>query len=197
MRSRPGSQPQKLNESFPIRGASPAAIRLELTRTHYRSNANFTFQGLRDTQRLVDRWSRLDEALGAGCARSTGTAPLHAALGEFRTALSDDLNVAGAIGALSRAVGGYTIDNPAGEVPQNELDALRTMLKALGVLGLDRAAASGTLDETLIETRVSERAAARTARDWATSDRIRDELLLMGVAIKDGPDGTTWTRIVR
>ena len=179
------------------RGASPAAIRLELTRTHYRSNANFTFQGLRDTQRLVDRWSRLDEALGAGCARSTGTAPLHAALGEFRTALSDDLNVAGAIGALSRAVGGYTIDNPAGEVPHDELDALRTMLKALGVLGLDRAAASGTLDETLIETRVSERAAARTARDWATSDRIRDELLLMGVAIKDGPDGTTWTRIVR
>jgi len=179
------------------RGASPAAIRLELTKTHYRSNANFTFQGLRDTQRLVDRWSRLDEALGTGCAASTESAPLQTALDSFRDALSDDLNVAGAIGALSQAVGSYTIDGPAGDVPRKELDALRTMLKTLGVRGLDRAATSGNLDEALIETRINERTTARTAKDWATSDRIRDELLEMGVAIKDGTDGTSWTRIVR
>ena len=179
------------------RGASPAAIRLELTKTHYRSNANFTFQGLRDTQRLVDRWSRLEEALGAACASSTEAAPLHTALGEFTAALSDDLNVAGAIGALSRAVGSYTIDGPAGDVPETELDALRTMLTALGVLGLDRAAATGNLDEALIDTKIRQRTAARTARDWATSDRIRDELFEMGIALKDGADGTSWTRIVR
>ena len=145
----------------------------------------------------MDRWSRLDEALGTGCASSKEAAPLTTALGPFRAALSDDLNVAGAIGALSQAVGSYAIDGAAGDVPENELDALRTMLKTLGVLGLDRAAASGNLDEAVIETKISERTTARTARDWATSDRIRDELLGIGVAIKDGPDGTTWTRIVR
>ncbi len=42
-----------------------------------------------------------------------------------------------------------------------------------------------------------QRTAARSAKDWATSDRIRVELVEMGIAIKDGPEGTTWTRIVK
>lgn len=181
------------------RGASPAAVRLELTKTHYRSNANFTFQGLRDSQRLVDRWSRLENALQTGQAKPGGDAPLDGALQQFRAALWDDLNVAAAIGALNVAVGSYTIGQRpgSGDGLQTELDALRTMLRTLGVLDLDRAADTTDLDEKLIASKISERNAARTARDWTTSDRIRDELAQMGVAIKDGPDGTTWTRIVR
>ena len=42
-----------------------------------------------------------------------------------------------------------------------------------------------------------ERTAARAAKDWTTSDRIRDELIEMGIAIKDGPEGTTWTKVVQ
>ena len=181
------------------RGASPAAIRLELTKTHYRSNANFTFQGLRDSQRLVDRWSRLQDALPSGRARSINAAPLHEAMQQFRAALSEDLNVAGAIGALNQAVGSYTIDKSprSGDVLGTELDCLRTMLRTLGVLDLDRAASTGDADETLIESKITERNAARTARDWTTSDRIREELAEMGIAIEDGPQGTTWRRIVR
>jgi cysteinyl-tRNA synthetase len=139
------------------RGATPAAVRLELTKTHYRSNANFTFQGLKDSQRQIDRWIRLGAALDAGTAAPDGDAPLAGALDEFTRALSDDLNVAGAIGALSRAAGRYTID----------------------------------------ASKIEQRNAARAAKDWGTSDRIRDELLEMGVVLKDGPEGTTWSRVVR
>ncbi len=179
------------------RGASPAAVRLELTKTHYRSNSNFTFQGLRDAQRLVERWNRLQEALRSGHAAATEPTPLAEAMGEFREALSDDLNVAGAIGALNQAVARYAIDGPAGTPDVQELDALRTMLRALGVLDLEREVSTGGVDAALIESKINERNAARSGKDWATSDRIRDELVEMGIAIKDGPQGTTWTRIVK
>ena len=47
-------------EDLLTRGATPAAVRLELLRTHYRSNANFTFQGLKDAQRMIERWKRME-----------------------------------------------------------------------------------------------------------------------------------------
>ena len=179
------------------RGASPAAVRLELTKTHYRSNSNFTFQGLRDSQRRVERWHRLEEALRAGNATASASTPLQDAMGEFRAALSDDLNVAGAIGVLDQAIAGYAIDGAATKPDVRELNALRTMLRALGVLGLDRGVSSGDLDESAIDAKLKERTEARSAKDFKTSDRIRDELIEMGIAIKDGPDGTTWTRFVK
>ncbi|MHC4828175.1 MAG: CysS/YqeB C-terminal domain-containing protein, partial [Planctomycetota bacterium] len=179
-------------------GASPAAIRLELTKTHYRSNANFTFQGLKDAQRQISRWSRLEQALETGAASTEDEAPLAAALEEFKQALSNDLNVAGGIGALSRAVGQYKIDGAAAGANGNaELAALRTMLDTLGVADLERRPASGAEDEALIETKIEQRNAARAARDWDASDRIRDELVEMGIVLHDGPDGTTWTRVAQ
>ena len=177
------------------RGASPAAIRLELTKTHYRSNANFTFRGLKDSQRQIDRWTRLERALETGSASAEGEPPLAAALEEFKRALADDLNVAGAIGALSQAVGRYTIDDASsGAADEAELADLRAMLHTLGLSDLERRPAGGAEDEPLIKPKIEQRNAARAAGDWNTADRIRDKLLEMGIALHDGPDGTTWTR---
>jgi cysteinyl-tRNA synthetase len=182
------------------KGASPAAVRLELTKTHYRDNANFTFQGLKDQQRQLDRWSRLDAHLGDPAAARAGV--LTGALGEFTEALCNDLNVAGAAAALNTAVGKYRIEGAPGPSPNaagpasDEHRALRTMLETLGVLDLERAATGGG-DDQLIEDKIAERNQARADRDWATSDRIRDELAEMGVALHDGPEGTTWKRVVK
>ncbi len=44
---------------------------------------------------------------------------------------------------------------------------------------------------------IAARIEARTSKDWAAADAIRDELLAMGIAIKDGPEGTTWSRVVQ
>ena len=47
-----------------------------------------------------------------------------------------------------------------------------------------------------VEVRIAARAEAKANKDWAAADAIRDELTALGVAIKDGPEGTSWSRIV-
>ena len=73
------------------------------------------------------------------------------------------------------------------------------MDSVLGVLERNRPVSSQASDD--LEAKVTEllarRAAARAAKDWAASDRVRDELQALGVQVKDGPSGTTWSRVVR
>ncbi len=188
------------------RGASPAAVRLELTQTHYRLNANFTFQGLEDSQRMIDRWSRVEKRLASGGAADSAR-PIAAALIEFKEALADDLNVHRAIAALHGAVGRYPQDQgaaapgarPDSAASEEELAALRAMLRTLGVLDVRREAdeSAAAVDGSSIEAAIKRRNEARARRDFAESDRIRRELLGAGVALHDGPQGTTWTRVVQ
>jgi cysteinyl-tRNA synthetase len=189
------------------KGASPAAIRLELIKTHYRSNANFTFQGLKDVQRQINRWKKLEAWLERHAGQpmpGDEPGPLEAALEPFRQALANDLNIAGAIGVLNEAVGRHDVEAtpPGGSGAHtyvSELDALRTMDRVLGVLDLEHESieASADVDVEAIEGKIAERNTARAAKDFATADRIRDELASMGIEIKDSPDGTTWQRVVQ
>jgi cysteinyl-tRNA synthetase len=77
---------------------------------------------------------------------------------------------------------------------------LRRLGRVLGILQLDpeqwfRAGASGGLSDTEIEARIAARLAARKAKNWPESDRIRKELAGAGVVLEDKPDGTTtWRR---
>ncbi len=186
------------------KGASPAAIRLELIKTHYRSQANFTFQGLTDSQRQVDRWSRLHDWLDENSAAPLDEpGPLTAALPTFKAALCADLNVSGAIGTLNEAAGRHdtSVQPPAAtgaHTYADELRALNAMDSVLGVLDLQHQAslAQSDLDVSQIELLIARRNTARTAKEWAAADRLRDELLEMGIAIKDGPNGTTWSPVV-
>ena len=236
------------------KGVTPAALRLEITRTHYRTNANFTMQGLADCQRMIDRWSRATEALQAkvaagtprlvgGDAHNSASAknahanananinananvnvntsvntsananvnvntnasaninhnappgPFEIALPRFTQALCEDLNMARAIAALNEAVA--VADNSA--CAHRELAALQKMDSVLGVLERNtQVATSGDGDfEAKVNALIEVRATARRNKDFAASDRARDELVSLGVQIKDGAAGTTWTRAVR
>lgn len=98
--------------------------------------------------------------------------------------LSDDLNTAAALAELHR------LDDPA---------ALKAGANLMGLLGQTKSSrdqgsiAAAGLDVARIEALIAARRAARAAKDWAASDRVRDELLAMGVAVKDGKDGTSWS----
>ena len=155
-------------------------------------------QGLRDCQRQVDRWCRLADRLDGAAPRPDAPAgPLERALEPFMAALADDINVQGAIGQLSEAVGVHSGDPDLNADPRRELDALRRMDTVLGIL--DRNEVTGSEDDELatkVEALIAARIQARTDKDWAAADRIRDEIAELGVMIKDGAEGTTWSRIV-
>ena len=189
------------------KGVTPAALRLELVRTHYRTNANFTMQGLQDCQRMIDRWSRahaqlVDRAKQGGApdeARAAG--PFERALAAFTDAVCDDLNLARAIAALNEAVGAKPEGNAA-SCPHRELASLLAMDSVLGVLGrnaplADAAPAEDPAFVGRVMELIAQRAAARASKDWPASDRIRDELASLGVTVKDGPQGATWSRSPR
>lgn len=186
------------------RGASPAAIRLELVRTHYRVNSNFTFQGLRDAQRQIDRWHRVVSWLQSHASVTCdGAGPLTQALPSFKSALSDDLNIAGALGVINSAIGELDISEPPQDVEGDstwgcELESFLAMDTVIGVLNLSSETTHVDTDQTdQIESLILARTEARAARDWGRADEIRDELLEMGIAIKDDPEGTSWQRVVQ
>ncbi len=117
------------------KGVTPAALRLELVRTHYRTNSNFTMQGLRDCQRMIDRWAAARVALVERAASASPNAasaspnaaqdgPLQRALVEFKDAVGDDLNLARAMAALNSAIG----ETAAGDA-KAELTALGVRIK--------------------------------------------------------------------
>jgi cysteinyl-tRNA synthetase len=86
------------------KGIDPAAIRLELIKTHYRANADFSMQGVKDSSRTVERFRKDARDLMAAIADPTlsYTMYLYEVIEEFCAALHDDLNIAQAIGMLNR-----------------------------------------------------------------------------------------------
>jgi cysteinyl-tRNA synthetase len=154
------------------------AIRLLLLSAHYRQPLDFTHEGLTQAKATLDRW------YGALRAKELKAVPVPPAVED---ALSDDLNTPLAISAV------HQLRDPS---------ELKAGAGALGLLQQDAeawfrwtpaAAADGPSDAE-IDAAIAARQAARKAKDFKESDRIRDELKARGVILEDGPKGTTWKR---
>ncbi|MFY9294184.1 MAG: cysteine--tRNA ligase [Methylorubrum rhodinum] len=152
-------------------------VRLNMLKTHYRQPIDWTLRGLEESGRMLERWYD-----AAGEAAPSETVPERVI-----EALCDDLNTPSAIGELHRLAGA---DAPA-------LKAAAGLMGFLGETKAQREAArvsAAGVDVAKVEALIAERKAARAAKDWAASDRVRDALAAMGVAVKDNKDGTTtWT----
>ena len=141
-------------------------LRFNMLRTHYRQPIDFTTQGLKESWKMLERWYEVTEPLD-------NIAPDAA----FFEALADDLNTPAAIASLHQAQ------------PQ----ALAGGLGFLGFSNVQLKIANKTAVDTIaIADAIAARNAARKARDFKESDRIRDDLLAKGIVLKDGPEGTTW-----
>ncbi|MBK7403510.1 MAG: cysteine--tRNA ligase [Phycisphaerales bacterium] len=170
------------------KGHEPAAVRLELIKTHYRANANFTEQGLKDSARMVERWRKVADTGDA--STQAGERP-EAFLRDFASAMNEDLNIAGAIGAVNGWI------NSISEPTRADAEAMRLIDGVLGVLGLARAAAQhteigvfvGVEPSPEIEALLAQRRDAKKAKDFARADAIRNELAAKGLAIKDVAGG--------
>ncbi len=180
------------------RGYTGREIRYELMATHYRQWLDFTFPALDAARSALGRIDEFTARLRhcAATAAAAAQAPEWAAEGRaaFCAALDDDLNIAGALGALFDLIhaGNKALD--AGQVAPPAAAATITLLHDLDrVLGLLQPEAAAI--PPAVQDLVARRQQARQAKNWAESDRIRDELTRMGFAVKDTPQGPELKRI--
>ncbi|GJD57676.1 Cysteine--tRNA ligase [Methylobacterium dankookense] len=153
-------------------------VRLNMLKTHYRQPIDWTLRGLEESSRMLERWY--------GTAGDAAPAPQ--APDQVLEPLLDDLNTAAALAEL------HQIGDPAA------LKAGASLLGLLGQTASARAEASveaAGIDVARVEALIAERAAARAAKDWPASDRARDALKALGVAVKDNKDGTTSWSVAR
>lgn len=156
-------------------------LRLNMLKTHYRQPIDWTVKGLEEAARTLDDWYWF----AADGTASKPAAPVIAAL-------SDDLNTPKAIAEL------HVLRN-AGQKAGGDADrdAFVGSLRFLGFLGMSAAdwaakkREAADIDVAKVETLIAARLKARADRDWAESDRIRDELVMMGLTLKDGKDPAT------
>ena len=179
------------------RGISPRALRYALIAAQYRAPLEFGDDSLRAATSAVERLSTALSTLDACRADASDDPALPALLADararFADSLDDDLNVSPALAAvfdlvreLNRRMDGRVLSTAdAGRAAA----ALRDLDRVLAVME-DEPEQLGPELAGLLE----ERAAARAARDWTRSDRLRGELAAHGVLVEDTKDGQRWRR---
>jgi cysteinyl-tRNA synthetase len=174
-------------------------LRFNMLRTHYRQPIDWTAAGLSESMMSYEDLRQV-----AVRANKDKMKPSAAVL----KALADDLNTSAVITELYRLAAEARSTSPG-----SPLDAANELAGSLQLLGFDKAidlvrsddlrgdlerafqvdkAREKGLDPTHLDNLVERRAIARARKDFKESDRIRDELAAMGVAIKDSKEGTTW-----
>jgi cysteinyl-tRNA synthetase len=183
-------------------GYSPLALRYALLSVPYRTKLNFTAQSLDDAKSALTRIEsfllRLDEVARSGPrdaahADEQGDALIGKLLGEFQEAMDDDLNTAGALGALFTFIRDANTAIDAGRISPGDAEGMRAALRKIDPV-LDVFPEIEQSIDAEIESLIEQRNTARKARDFAESDRIRNELLSRGIILEDTPGGVRWRR---
>jgi len=157
------------------------AMRLQMLMSHYRQPMDWTEKAGKEAISTLDGWYRLTDGVEAGEVPEG-----------VMKALSNDLNTPTAIAELHR------LRTLAAQGDNEAATSLKAGAQLMGFLGSTAAEweagkiAKADIDGDAVETLIAARLEARGAKDFAEADRIRDQIVAMGVEIMDSPDGTTW-----
>ena len=197
---------KSLNNFFTVRDVAEKygyePIRYLMVASHYRSPINYSTEIIEQCKAALDRLYNCRENLtflleNAEIGQKEGEATLkekfdrHEA--HFIEAMDDDLNTADAISALFDLAKDINTHLNASSQPSKEICqyALDMFNRLADVLGLLYSRKEQSLDEE-IEALIAQRTRARAEKDWATADRIRDELKARHVVLEDTPQGIKW-----
>lgn len=177
---------------------SPMTVRFFILQAHYRSTVDFSSEALQASEkglsRLMEGYARLQK-LTSSAASSVETAGLRAKCEE---AMSDDLNTPIVISHLFDALKSINLVHDGKEtisaIDLNELKAVFAMFieEILGLKSESEASAGNEAYKKAIDLLLNMRLEAKQNKDWATSDKIRNELTALGFEIKDTKDGFEW-----
>ncbi|MCY3003437.1 MAG: cysteine--tRNA ligase [Planctomycetota bacterium] len=176
------------------KGYQPRQLRFALIRGHYRAPLNFTWDAMKDAasslENLDDLVVRLRRAAkDAEGDPARGLELVAAARATFEEGMDDDLNVSRALPGLS-SLRALVLEGKLGR--EAAAKALEFVTKANTVLGC--IAVEEELLAADIEALIEKRQAARKAKDFKESDRVRDELLAKGIVLEDTPKGVVWRK---
>jgi len=171
----------------------PEVVRYLLVSSHYRSPINYSEESLKEAKGALERFYNglkgLPEAAPAGGEDFVE---------RFGAAMDDDFNSPEACAVL------FEMIREVNRLRESDVQAaaglaaqLKQLASVLGVLQLEpeaflQAGAAGKVDAAEVEALIATRLQARADKNWAESDRIRDQLTAMGVVLEDGKGGTTW-----
>ena len=166
-------------------------VRFFLISSHYRSHVSYMDNSLDEAHSKLERFYNALQEANVGDAADIDNEYSQ----RFHAAMDDDFNTPEAIAAL------FDLVREVNKTTGDEQAALAGQLKYLGgVLGCLQAdpqtflqAGAGD-DAAWIEDMIAKRIAAKKAKDFATADAVRDELVAKGIVLKDGPEGTSWSK---
>jgi cysteinyl-tRNA synthetase len=181
------------------KGYDPLAIRFELLRVPYRKQLNFTMDGLtgahRSLERVKDFLFRLKTATLEPGSDATIVERIRTAREQFEAGMDDDLNTAQALGAMFELIRDVNIaltENRVRDDNRNEIFTFFQVIdQRLAIVPFPESTVSADQE---IEDLISRRNEARKNRDFALSDKLRQELLDRGILIEDTKEGTRWRR---
>ena len=176
-------------------------IRYFLVSSHYRSPINYSLEIIEQCKSALERLYTCRESLDFAIKNAKDIADdtelidrINSRREQFIKAMDDDLNTADGVAAIFDLVKDINISILDKEVSKNVCQTAADVFDELcDVLGILYNRKSNDVDAD-IEALIEERQTARANKDWATADRIRDELKAKGIILKDTPQGVTWTK---
>ena len=184
------------------RGLGPA-FRLMVLQGHYRAPLTYSEEGLLAAEKGLDRLrAAADPTAPAAAADDADGADLDLAGAaadadrRFHEAMDDDFNSPVAVAALFDLARAINRGRAAGAPAAAAESARQTLVGLSGVLGLDlsQAATGGGDAGPFIDLLLRVRQELRSAKQWALSDLVRDELASLGIVVEDTADGPVWSR---
>ena len=180
------------------KGFHPSAVRFFMMQAHYRSILDFSNDALLASEKGYQRLMNGMKLLGSLEAKKESTFDVNAWLKKCYTAMDDDFNTPILISHLFDAIKivNQIADNKA-SLNKQDLELLVNSLNAFvfDVLGLEDVSADNSSDKLagVVNMLIQMRNDARADKNWALSDEIRDKLIDLGIQLKDGKDGTTFS----